>query len=73
MRKGPEVFTTSGTDPWSLVTQIFLNDQPSHVVCPFVLFIWPLCCLFFFDIRILIAPLFHMYVGYLLLALAICL
>jgi hypothetical protein len=23
----------------------------------FVLFIWPLCCLFFFDIQILIAPL----------------
>ena len=28
------------------------------VVCPFVLFsFWPLCCLFFFDIRILITPL----------------
>jgi len=26
------------------------------VVCPFVLFFWPLCCLFF-DIRILITPL----------------
>ena len=29
----------------------------SIVVCPFVLFFWPLCCLFFFDIRILITPL----------------
>ena len=25
--------------------------------CPFVLFLWPLCCLFFFDLRILITPL----------------
>jgi len=24
------VFTTSGTYPWSFVTQIFHNDQPSH-------------------------------------------
>jgi hypothetical protein len=24
------VFTTSGTYPWSFVTQIFRNDQPSH-------------------------------------------
>ena len=30
MRKGPEVFTTSGTYPWSFVTQIFHNGQPSH-------------------------------------------
>jgi hypothetical protein len=28
--KDREVFATSGTEPWSLVTQIFLNDQPSH-------------------------------------------
>ena len=27
------------------------------VVCPFVFFLWPLCCMFFFEIRILIAPL----------------
>ena len=27
-------------------------------VCPFILFFfWPLCCLFFFDIRIVITPL----------------
>jgi hypothetical protein len=25
-----EVFTTSGTYPWSFVTQIFHNSQPSH-------------------------------------------
>jgi hypothetical protein len=25
-----EVFTTNGTYPWSLVTQIFHNSQPSH-------------------------------------------
>jgi len=24
------VFTTSGTYPWSFVTQIFHNSQPSH-------------------------------------------
>jgi hypothetical protein len=24
--------------------------------CPFVLFFWPLCCLFFFHLRILIKP-----------------
>jgi hypothetical protein len=24
------VFTTSGTYPWSFVTQIFQNGQPSH-------------------------------------------
>jgi len=24
------VFTTSGTYPWSLVTQLFHNDQTSH-------------------------------------------
>ena len=29
----------------------------SIVVCPFLLFFWPLCCLFLFDIRFLIAPL----------------
>jgi hypothetical protein len=29
----------------------------SIIVCPFVLFFSPLCCLFFFDIRFLIAPL----------------
>jgi hypothetical protein len=27
---GKEVFTTSGTYPWSFVTQIFHNGQPSH-------------------------------------------
>jgi hypothetical protein len=42
--KDREVFTTSGTYPWSFVTQIFHSGQP-------------LCWLFFFDIRILIAPL----------------
>ena len=30
MRKGPGVFMTSGTYPWSFVTQIFHNGQPSH-------------------------------------------
>ena len=28
--KDREVFTTSGTYPWSFVTQIFHNGQPSH-------------------------------------------
>jgi hypothetical protein len=28
--KDREVFTTSGTYPWSFVTQIFHNVQPSH-------------------------------------------
>jgi hypothetical protein len=53
--KDREVFT-SGTYPWSFVTQIFHSGQPSHggdrkafeVI---------LCCLFFFDMRILITPL----------------
>jgi hypothetical protein len=27
------------------------------VVCLFVLFLWPLCCLFFFDMQIMIVPL----------------
>ena len=26
----PEVFTTRGTYPWSFVTPIFHNSQPSH-------------------------------------------
>jgi len=30
MRKGREVLTTSGTYPWSFVTQIFHNGQPSR-------------------------------------------
>jgi hypothetical protein len=30
MRKGREVFTTSGTYPWSFVTQIFHSGQPSR-------------------------------------------
>jgi hypothetical protein len=30
MRKNREVLTTSGTYPWSFVTQIFHNGQPSH-------------------------------------------
>jgi hypothetical protein len=30
MRKGREVFTTSGTYPWSFVTQILHSGQPSH-------------------------------------------
>ena len=29
--KDREVFTTSGTYPWSFVTQIFHNGKPSHV------------------------------------------
>jgi hypothetical protein len=29
-RKDREVFTTSGTYPWSLVTQIFHSGQPSR-------------------------------------------
>ena len=28
--KDREVFTTGGTYPWSFVTQIFRNGQPSH-------------------------------------------
>ena len=28
--KDRKVFTTSGTYPWSFVTQIFRNDKPSH-------------------------------------------
>ena len=28
--KDREVFTTSGTYPWSFVTQIFHSGQPSH-------------------------------------------
>ena len=28
--KDREVFTTSGTYPWSFATQIFHNGQPSH-------------------------------------------
>ena len=28
--KDQEVFTTSGTYPWSFMTQIFHNDLPSH-------------------------------------------
>ena len=34
------------------------------VVCTFVLFFWPLCCLFFFDIRILITPLVSLNLSY---------
>jgi hypothetical protein len=30
-RKDREVFKTSGAYPWSFVTQVFHNDQPSHV------------------------------------------
>jgi len=34
MRKGPgsvyDVFTINGTYPWSFVTRIFHNGQPSH-------------------------------------------
>ena len=30
MRKRPEVFTTSGTYPWSFVTHTFHSGQPSH-------------------------------------------
>jgi hypothetical protein len=30
MRKDREVLMTSGTYPWSFVTQIFHNGQPSH-------------------------------------------
>jgi hypothetical protein len=30
MRKGLGMFMTSGTYPWSFVTQIFHNGQPSH-------------------------------------------
>jgi hypothetical protein len=29
-------------------------------VCPGVLFLWPLCCLFFFDLRILITSLWYL-------------
>jgi len=30
MRKGPGSVMISGTYPWSFVTQIFHNGQPSH-------------------------------------------
>jgi hypothetical protein len=30
VKKDREVFATSGTYPWSFVTQIFHNGQPSH-------------------------------------------
>jgi hypothetical protein len=84
--KDREVLTTSGTYPWSFVTQIFHSGQPSHIyslyteitpdfyrgsyysifnfMCMFCrslfvllyFYFWPLCCLFFFDFRILITP-----------------
>ena len=38
---------------WSLLLGVFYNNIWSM----FFLFFWPLCCLFFFDIRILITPL----------------
>jgi hypothetical protein len=38
----------------AIVLSVLLRYTDSH--CPFGIF-WPLCCLFFFDIRILIAPL----------------
>ena len=40
-----------------LLDRLFYMYVLLIVVCPFVLFIWPLCCLFLFDIRILIVPL----------------
>jgi hypothetical protein len=49
------MFTTCGSYPWSFVTQIFHSGQPSFVLLYF--FFWSLCCLFFFDLRILITPL----------------
>jgi hypothetical protein len=59
-----KLFATSGTYSWSFVTQIFHNGQPSHGGDrkTFELFVllslfWPLCCLFFFDLRILITTL----------------
>jgi hypothetical protein len=36
------------------------SDCPFVVVCPGVLFLWPLCCLFFFDLRILITSLWYL-------------
>jgi hypothetical protein len=66
--KDREVLTTSGT----FVTQIFHNGQPSHggdripfavttyrCFCFCTFSFWPLCCLFFFDIRILITSLWY--------------
>jgi hypothetical protein len=79
--KTREVLTTSGTYPWSCVTQIVHNSQPRKVtstlqkwgscysifscMCmfcrslfvPLYFFCWYFCCLFFFDIRIMIVPL----------------
>ena len=52
-------FPEHGVHPRLLVGFVLLDLYffLSIVVCPFVLFFWPLCCLFFFDIRFLIAPL----------------
>jgi hypothetical protein len=56
--KTRKALTTSGTYPWSFVTQILIkqfNKQLFQVLL--YLFFWPLCCLFFFDRRIIIASL----------------
>jgi hypothetical protein len=50
--KDREVFATSRTYPWSFVTVCFVDRCLS-----FCTFVWSLCCLFFFDVRILITPL----------------
>jgi hypothetical protein len=36
---------------------MLMRSRLMILVCPFVLLFWPLCCLFFYDIRILITPL----------------
>jgi hypothetical protein len=58
-------FVTRLTRRVSLVEQELLTLPGFSVICMFCrslfvllcFFIWPLCCLFFFDIRIMIAPL----------------
>ena len=42
---------------WILLLYIVVLALKLIVVCPFVLFFWPLFCLYFFDIRILITSL----------------
>jgi hypothetical protein len=61
MRKGPG----SVYNKWNISVVICDTDIPFSFICMFCrllfvllyFFLWPLCCLFFFDIRFLIAPL----------------
>ena len=42
----------------------FLSYVLQIVVCPFVLFFWPLCCMSFFNVRLMITPLVSSIVSY---------